>query len=115
MVFPSQTHLHLLVDIELSAATGEFAQVLTELSTSDLGDQLSGLFSGLAEVERKAQELQSTQSREDVVTIMGTGLCLLCRSRLQSTDGLMSVDEYSRLISSVRVSFDAHSFVLESA
>ncbi|CCM01808.1 uncharacterized protein FIBRA_03876 [Fibroporia radiculosa] len=74
---------------ELSAATGEFAQVLTELSASDLGDQLSGLFSGLAEVERKAQELQSTQSREDVVTIMGT------------------VDEYSRLISSVRLAFSS--------
>ncbi|KAJ4468468.1 hypothetical protein C8J55DRAFT_437943 [Lentinula edodes] len=40
---------------------------------------------GLAEVERKAQDLHVLQSEQDMITVMGT------------------VDEYARLIGSVRV------------
>lgn len=74
---------------EMSTATGEFAQTVTDLSTSDMGSQLVGSFSGLADVEQKAQELQSTQSHEDVATLMAT------------------VDEYARLINSVRLAFSS--------
>lgn len=59
--------------IDVSLATGEFSQAIAELSTSDVGKQLTGALSGLAEVEKKAQELQNVQAREDVVTIMSTG------------------------------------------
>lgn len=65
---------------------GEFAQQVSELSASDVGRQLSVALGELAEVERKAQDMQSAQSDEDCTTIMAT------------------VDEYARLINSVRVS-----------
>jgi sorting nexin-1/2 len=52
-----------------------------------VGKQLSHSFSGLAEVQRTAQEIQNAQSEQDMVTIMGT------------------VDEYARLINSVRLAF----------
>lgn len=58
---------------ELSTATGEFAQTVGDLSSSDVGKQLSQSLSGLADVERKAQDLQTTQSEQDMVTLMGTG------------------------------------------
>ncbi|PCH44318.1 Vps5-domain-containing protein [Wolfiporia cocos MD-104 SS10] len=74
---------------ELSAAAGEFAQTVADLSTSDVGASLASSFAGLAEVEREAQELQTIQSNEDVVTIMATA------------------DEYARLISSVRSAFSS--------
>ncbi|GBE86443.1 Vacuolar protein sorting-associated protein [Sparassis crispa] len=74
---------------ELAAATAEFAQTIADLSTSDVGKQLSNSFTGLAEVERKAQDLQTIQSQEDMVTIMST------------------VDEYARLINSVRMAFSS--------
>jgi sorting nexin-1/2 len=45
-----------------------------DLSTSDVGKQLSLSFSGLAEVERTAQDLQNTQSEQDMVMIMSTGV-----------------------------------------
>lgn len=63
--------------VELAVAAGEFAQTIAELSTSDagLGAQLAGALSGLAAVERKAQELQDKQSTEDTLTIMATGAC----------------------------------------
>ena len=71
--------------IELSTATGEFAQNLGELASSDVGKQLSRSLAGLAEVQRKAQDLQVIQSDQDMATLMATA------------------DEYSRLINSVRV------------
>lgn len=71
---------------ELSVTIGEFAQQVSDLSASDVGRQLSIALAELAEVERKAQEMQSAQSDEDCTTIMAT------------------VDEYARLINSVRVS-----------
>ncbi|KAL4248104.1 hypothetical protein ABKN59_007781 [Abortiporus biennis] len=75
--------------MELSIATADFAQTLTELSTSDIGKNLSAAIAGLAEVERKAQDLQSIQSQDDMITIMSTA------------------DEYARLINSVRLAFNS--------
>ncbi|KDR80722.1 hypothetical protein GALMADRAFT_241141, partial [Galerina marginata CBS 339.88] len=72
---------------ELSVATGEFAQNVTELSSSDVGKQLAQSLAGLAEVERTAQDLQNIQSEQDLTTLMAT------------------VDEYARLINSVRLAF----------
>lgn len=59
--------------VELAAATGEFSQSVGDLSASDIGKGLSHSLSGLADVERMAQEIQSTQSEQDLTTIMGTG------------------------------------------
>lgn len=73
--------------IELSAATGEFAEAAHELFCSDVGERLSHSLAGLAEVERKSQELQNEQSELDLITFVGT------------------VDEYARLINSVRLAF----------
>ncbi|KAJ6619825.1 Vps5 C terminal like-domain-containing protein [Mycena sp. CBHHK59/15] len=74
---------------ELSTAMAEFAQTVTDLSSSDVGKQLSQSLAGLADIERKAQDLQSLQSEQDVVTLMST------------------VDEYARLINSVRLAFNS--------
>lgn len=65
---------------------GEFAGTVAELGTSDVGKQLSHSLTALADVERKTQDLQAIQAQQDVITIMST------------------VDEYARLINSVRVS-----------
>jgi sorting nexin-1/2 len=61
-------------------------QTISDLASSDVGTQLSQSLSGLADVERKSQELQTIQSEQDMITILATS------------------DEYSRLINSVRVS-----------
>ncbi|KAJ7281472.1 Vps5 C terminal like-domain-containing protein [Mycena rebaudengoi] len=74
---------------ELATAIAEFAQTVTDLSSSDVGKQLSHSLAGLAENERKAQDLQSLQSEQDVVTLLST------------------VDEYARLINSVRLAFNS--------
>ncbi|PPR08142.1 hypothetical protein CVT24_012356 [Panaeolus cyanescens] len=74
---------------ELAAATGEFAHNFTELSSADVGKQLSQSLAGLADVERKAQDLQVIQSEQDMATLMAT------------------VDEYARLINSVRLAFNS--------
>jgi sorting nexin-1/2 len=73
-----KTHMFLLhrlltIYVELAAATGEFSQTVSDLSSSDVGKQLSHSLAGLADVERKAQELQSKQSQQDMVTLMSTG------------------------------------------
>ena len=59
--------------LEMATATGEFAQSLSDLSSSDVGRQLSQSLAGLADVVRKAEELQKTQAEKDVITLMGTG------------------------------------------
>ncbi|KAJ7247618.1 Vps5 C terminal like-domain-containing protein [Mycena haematopus] len=74
---------------DLSAAMAEFATNVTDLSQSDVGKQLASSLAGLADVERKAQDIQSVQSEEDVVTLLST------------------VDEYARLINSVRLAFNS--------
>ena len=70
---------------EQSTATIEFANSLGELASADVGKQLVHSLSGLSEIEKKAHDLQVVQSDQDMVTFMGT------------------VDEYARLINSVRV------------
>ncbi|KAJ7043672.1 Vps5 C terminal like-domain-containing protein [Mycena alexandri] len=75
--------------VEMSAAIAEFAVTVTDLSASDVGKQLAHSLAGLAEVERKAQDLQSLQAEQDVVTLLST------------------VDEYARLINSVRLAFNS--------
>ncbi|KAJ7446757.1 Vps5 C terminal like-domain-containing protein [Mycena latifolia] len=74
---------------ELATAMAEFAQTVTDLSSSDVGKQLAHSLAGLADVERKAQDLQSLQSDQDGLTLMAT------------------VDEYARLINSVRLAFNS--------
>lgn len=46
---------------------------MSDLSSSDVGKQLSSSLVGLAEVEQKAQEIQTTQAEQDMVTLMSTG------------------------------------------
>ncbi|KIM44718.1 hypothetical protein M413DRAFT_25155 [Hebeloma cylindrosporum] len=74
---------------EISVATGEFAQNVSDLSSSDIGKQLAQSLSGLADVERTAQDIQNVQSEQDMATLMAT------------------VDEYARLINSVRLAFSS--------
>lgn len=58
---------------EMASATGEFAQTLYDLATSDLGESLSQSLNGLAGVESKAQEFFRIQTEQDMVTLMSTG------------------------------------------
>ena len=48
-----------------------------------MGKQLSQSLAGLADVERKAQDLQSIQSEQDMTTLMATGIIffffLICK------------------------------------
>ncbi|KAG7093670.1 hypothetical protein E1B28_007329 [Marasmius oreades] len=74
---------------EQSTATIEFANSLGELASADVGKQLVHSLSGLSEIEKKAHDLQVVQSDQDMVTFMGT------------------VDEYARLINSVRLTFSS--------
>ncbi|KZP25549.1 Vps5-domain-containing protein [Athelia psychrophila] len=74
---------------ELAIARGEFAVAIGDLASCDVEKQLASSLSALADVERKAQDLSSKQSEQDVVTLMST------------------VDEYSRLINSVRLAFNS--------
>ncbi|KAF7370555.1 Beta-glucan synthesis-associated [Mycena sanguinolenta] len=74
---------------ELSATMAEFATNVTDLAQSDVGKQLASSLAGLADVERKAQDIQSVQAEEDIVTLLST------------------VDEYARLINSVRLAFNS--------
>ncbi|KAJ4466125.1 Vps5 C terminal like-domain-containing protein [Lentinula edodes] len=87
--------------MEMAQAVSEFSDHVKELaeggdfntglnvSGSSQAQQLSQTLMGLAEVERKAQELHVLQSEQDMITIMGT------------------VDEYARLIGSVRMAFSS--------
>ncbi|KAH7890823.1 Vps5 C terminal like-domain-containing protein [Phlebopus sp. FC_14] len=74
---------------DLAAATGEFATAVSELSASEIGKQLQQSLGALANVGHIAAVTQNTQSHQDMLTLMST------------------VDEYSRLISSVRMAFNS--------
>ncbi|KAJ7782017.1 Vps5 C terminal like-domain-containing protein [Mycena maculata] len=74
---------------ELATAMAEFANTTADLSSSDVGKQLAHSLAGLAEIQRKAQDIQSVQAEQDVVTLLST------------------VDEYARLINSVRLAFNS--------
>jgi sorting nexin-1/2 len=88
---------------ELAVASGEFAQTVSDLSSSDVGKQLSVSLAGLAEVEQKAHGIQTTQAEQDMVTLMGTGEFICSSVFLFPYDTKCVVDEYARLINSVRV------------
>ena len=60
--------------IELAVSSGDFAQTVSDLSAADVGKQLSLSLAGLADIERKAQALQSVQSEQDMTTLMATGI-----------------------------------------
>jgi len=96
--------------VELAVASGEFAQAVSDLSAADVGKQLSHSLAGLTDVQRKVQDLQSFQSEQDMTTLMATGMCCLLLFDLFFFFVLLVlireeiVDEYARLINSVRVS-----------
>ncbi|KAF5387361.1 hypothetical protein D9757_005745 [Collybiopsis confluens] len=86
--------------LEVSQAVLEFSDRVKDLAegsdfntglhrSNPAAQQLSQTLAGLAEVERKSQELHVLQSEQDMITIMGT------------------VDEYARLIGSVRLAFSS--------
>ncbi|KAF8159458.1 Vps5 C terminal like-domain-containing protein, partial [Crassisporium funariophilum] len=76
---------------EIAVSTGEFAQNVSDLSASDVGKQLSQSLDGLADVQRKAQDIHNVQAEQDIATLMATG----------------KFDEYARLINSVRLAFSS--------
>ncbi|KAJ4475085.1 protein transporter [Lentinula aciculospora] len=87
--------------MEMALAVSEFGHQVKELaeggdfntglniSGSSQSQQVSQALMGLADVEQKAQDLHVLQSEQDMITIMGT------------------VDEYARLIGSVRLAFSS--------
>ena len=90
---------------ELSSATADFAQTLGDLSLSDVGKQLSQSLGSLAEVERRSQELQTTQAQQDAVILMSTGnLEYLFQPFHGFESQSVAADEYARLVSSVKAS-----------
>ena len=92
---------------DLAAATGEFVQTIADLSACDIEKQLAHALAAMADVERQAQQLQTTQSSQDIVTLMSTGRRALFVTPY-ATDMSMTVDEYARLINSVRVSLTTY-------
>jgi len=74
---------------EFAVALSEFADTIAALSVSDLSKQLTSSLSVLTDVERLYKDLQDGQVKDDMVTVMG------------------AADEYSRLISSVRLAFNS--------
>ncbi|KAI0047793.1 Vps5-domain-containing protein [Auriscalpium vulgare] len=74
---------------ELAVAMGEFAQLINDLATSDVGKGLAHTLASLADVERQVQEAEAAQAQDDLNTIMATA------------------DEYARLINSVRMAFSS--------
>ncbi|KAF9475017.1 protein transporter [Pholiota conissans] len=74
---------------EVAVATGEFSQNVSDLASSDIGKQLAQSLNGLADVERTTQDIHNIQSEQDITTLMST------------------VDEYARLINSVRLAFSS--------
>jgi Vps5 C terminal like len=73
------------------------------LSNSDLSKQLSQSLAALSDVHKKARKLEEEQSQDDIILLMGTGEIYQLASRTRLIPG-RAVDEYIRLIGSVRVS-----------
>ena len=68
-----------------------------------MGKQLSQSLAGLADVERQVQDLQSVQSEQDMTTMMATGMFCSLFFFFVLIGNEYTVDEYARLINSVRV------------
>jgi sorting nexin-1/2 len=71
----------------LSAAAGEFAVSLNSLAQVDLSPVFSGPLQGLSDVQQRIKELYERQAQQDVLTLG------------------ITVDEYIRLIGSVKQAF----------
>ena len=71
----------------LSAAAGEFAVSLSSLAQVDLSPVFSGPLQGLSDVQMRIKELYERQAQQDVLTLG------------------ITVDEYIRLIGSVKQAF----------
>lgn len=63
--------MNVIAEVALSMA--EFSENIAALASCDMSKQLSHTLSVLADVQRRAKELQDLQAREDVSTIMSTG------------------------------------------
>ncbi|KAI9454444.1 Vps5-domain-containing protein [Russula earlei] len=68
---------------------GEFAQTVSDLAASDPGKSISHSLEELAELERKAQQIESAQMCADQATLLSTA------------------DEYARLVNFVRMAFSS--------
>ena len=88
---------------ELAVAAGDFAQSIADLAEADIGQHLSTSLAGLANMERKYQELQNTQSEQDMVTFLSTGKSIIIVMLTIALMASRTADEYTRLIGSVRV------------
>lgn len=62
-----------LVLLEFAVSLSEFADTIAALSVSDLSKQLTSTLSVLADVERLYKDLQDSQVKDDMVTVMGAG------------------------------------------
>ena len=62
---------------EVALSMAEFSENIATLASCDVDKQLSHTLGVLADVQRKAKELQDLQAREDVAIIMSTGRALL--------------------------------------
>lgn len=60
-------------NVELAVTTKDFATSISELSASELGPQLGHSLAALADLKHIAAEAQSTQSQQDIITLMSTG------------------------------------------
>ena len=83
-------------------AMGEFAQNVSDLASSDIDKRLAQSLNGLADVEKTSQDIQSIQAEQDITTLMSTGMLDVISPRSFNLISV-TVDEYARLINSVRV------------
>lgn len=88
---------------ELSLALGEFVEMIEALSGTDISSQLANTLQNLAAVQNKAKKLQDDQAQQDAFTFAGTGEAFIPHSHLLLVILGISVEEYGRMIQSVRV------------
>jgi sorting nexin-1/2 len=74
----------------VAVATGEFAQNVSDLASSDVGKQLAQSLNGLADVERISQDIHNIQAEQDITTLMATGILGYSSSSIHSNDTLRS-------------------------
>jgi sorting nexin-1/2 len=89
--------------VELSLTLSEFGETIEALSGTDISSQLASTLQNLAAVQSKAKKLQDDQAQQDAVTFAGTGEGFHPRPVLGILITDISVEEYGRMIQSVRV------------
>jgi sorting nexin-1/2 len=93
------------VTVDVVTAANELSQALAELAQSGLSKQLSHTIGMLGEVEGRIKDLQEGQAKDDVMTFLAGGASLHdSTSRIFSNREIL-VDEYTRLIGSIRLAF----------